>query len=78
MTKLHAVRLRQILPLSWSDDINCEARVSNRAQEHIELEITDKLRAWRHDICRIQIVPNICDSANSDPMITLVCDETLF
>ena len=62
----------------WPDYVDSKARVLDRPQEGIKLEVADVLRTWRDDIRRIQVVPHICNLANGDPMVSLVRNEALF
>ena len=58
-------------------DVNGEARVSNGAKEGIQLEVTNELGAGRHDICRVQVIPDVCNFTDSDPMVSFMSDEAL-
>ena len=67
----------QSLPLWSHHDVDCETRVPDRTEESVQLEVWNVLRAWRHNVCRVEIVPDVEDFADGDPMVTLMCNETL-
>lgn len=54
-----------------------EARVFDRCQEGVQLEMTDVLGSGGHNIGWIQVVPNIVHFTNRDPMISLVTKESV-
>jgi hypothetical protein len=66
---------QRLVALLYRKDV--ETRVLDRAKECIELEITDVLGTWRHNISGVQIVPNPVNFANRDPVIALVADESV-
>ena len=78
MLELSLVRRGQLLALRSLDYVDCEATVCYRAQECVKLEITDELRTGRHDIGRVEIVPDIGNLAYGDPVVALVGQKALF
>ena len=71
------VRHGQLLTLLSADYVNCEAGVSNGGQEGFQLKVTDILGPWRRNISRVQVVPNVGNFANCNPVVAFMSDEAL-
>lgn len=50
----------------------------NVTKECTEEEVADELRAWRCNVCRVQIVPDVGNLADGNPVVTFVRNEALF
>lgn len=72
MLELSRAGWGQLLTLRSFDDVDSETTVGDRAQECVQLEITDELRTGRHDIGRVEVVPDVGNLADGYPVVALV------
>lgn len=75
--ELGRVRPWEQLGRARLDDVDSEAGVLDRSQEGIELEIADVLWTRRHDVRGVQVIPDIVNFADGNPVVSLVRNEPL-
>ena len=71
------VRHGQLLALLGAHYVDREAWVANRGQKCVQLEVTDVLGTRGHNVRRVQVVPDVGNFADGDPVVAFVCDEAL-
>lgn len=75
--ELHRIRFWQRFSCRCPHDVDSEARVLDGCQKCVKLEIADKLRSRRDNVGRIEVIPDVFNFADRDPMVSLVCNEPL-